>query len=171
MSKKAKVEKIMAKYNLEAHHHPYQHEEKLPDEKTMESMWNLFVEIGKFWKNNDHPEEMKSNFIVFISNRIQLDPNYVNEYKNAAEVIDELIEELGKREGYKKLFTDAQANISPPTTKLARARQLVSNEFVALQLALGGFKAFGGAENYLGYIGGANIKGQTPYRKYKKRDL
>lgn len=161
----------MPKYNLDAHHHPYQHEEQLPDEKIMESMWKLFLEIGKFWKNNDHPEDMKSNFIVFISNRIQLNPNYINEYKNAAEVIEELVAELGEKEGYKKLFTDPQANISPPTTKLARARQLVSNEFVALQLALGGFKSFGEAKNYLGYIGGANIEGHTPYRKYKKSDL
>ena len=157
----------MAKYDLEARHHPYPYETELPDPATMDCLWKLFVRIGEFWQNNDHPEEMKSNFVTFVANRIQLNPSYRDEYRNAVEVIAELIAELGEEQGYRKLFTDAHANIAPPSTKLARARQMVSNEFVALQLALGGFKAFGGAKNYLGYIGGANVKDQVPYRRYK----
>ena len=156
----------MSKYDLEVNHHPYEHQEEKLDDETMESMWKLFVEIGEFWQNNERPEAMKSNFQVFIANRIHFDPNYRNEYRNAREVIDELIKELGERKAYEKLFTDPKAGISPPKTKFARARQLVSNEFIALQLALGGFKAFGGAKNYLGYIGGANIEGDTPYRRF-----
>jgi len=44
---------------------------------------------------------------------------------------------------YPRLFTDTQANITPAISKLAKAKQLVVNEFIALNLALGGFKAFG----------------------------
>ena len=96
----------MATYNLDAQHHPYQHEEQLPDAHTMESLWKLFVEIGRFWKNNDHPEECKSNFLVFITNRIQVNPGYVNEYRNAAEVIaEEDLASLCKDVGEKAVFS------------------------------------------------------------------
>jgi hypothetical protein len=159
----------MAHYDRAAPHHPYPHEEILPDPPTMEGLWSLFVQIGKFWRNDAEPRAMRSRLVVFIENRIQLDPNYLDEYTNAVEVIEELVAELGEQGGYRKLFTDPEANLSPPATRLARARQRVSNEFVALQLALGGFKALGGAENYLGYIAGPNIEGQTPYRPYEKR--
>ena len=159
----------MANYDREAPHHPYPHQEELPDPETMLGLWNLFVQIGKFWNNTAEPEAMRSDLVVFIENRIKLNPNYLDEYLNAVEVVDELVAELGEEKGYRKLFTDPKANISPPTTRLARARQRVSNEFVSLQLALGGFKAFGGAKNYLGYIAGANIEGHTPYRPYQKR--
>ncbi|MEZ4785261.1 MAG: hypothetical protein R3F28_14465 [Candidatus Kapaibacterium sp.] len=157
-----------SKYDMEALHHPYPYQEELPTQQTMDAMWRLFLAIGEFWEIDADIEAMSSNLVVFMSNRIQVNPTYVAEYANAEEVIDELISELGEAEAYKKLFTDPSANISPPTTKLARARQLVSNEFVALQLALGGFKTFGGAKNYLGYISGANIEGDTPYRTYTK---
>ena len=60
----------MPKYNLDARHHPFEHEEQLPDKKTMDGLWKLFVEIGRFWQNNDRPEDMKSNFIAFIANRM-----------------------------------------------------------------------------------------------------
>lgn len=156
----------MTQYHLEARHHARPHQEPFPDERTLNRLWGLFVAIGTFWQNNAEPQRMRSNLLVFIANRIKVDLAYAAEYDNAAEVLDELIAELGEPGAYEKLLTDPQANISPPTTRLARARQKVSNEFVALQLALGGFKAFG-ATNYLGYIGGANIEGQLPYRGYE----
>lgn len=160
----------MSRYNLDTPYHPKRRHDPLPDPATMDKLWKLFIAIGEFWENNDRPEAMKSNFETFVANRISLDARYLHEYANATAVLDELIDELGEADGYKKLFTDPQATISPPTTDLARARQLVSNEFVALQLALGGFKAFGGATNYLGYIGGPNIEGRPPYRTYDGRE-
>lgn len=138
--------------------HAYKEEDLLLDATTLAAMWELFVQIGKFWGTVDDPSGMKSQWLVFINNRIRTNPTYVMEYRNAAE----LIEAMGEN-AYETLFTDYFANIAPPTTRLARARQLVSNEFVTLQLALGGFKVFG-AKNHPGYFGGANIKGKTPYR-------
>ncbi|WP_175611296.1 hypothetical protein [Mycobacterium sp. SP-6446] len=93
---------------------------------------------------------MRSNLVAFIENRIQLNPNNLDEYVSAVEVIWELVAELGEEKGFRKFFTDRQANVSPPETRLAPVRQHVSNEFVSLQLALGGFKTFG-VTNYLGY--------------------
>jgi hypothetical protein len=159
----------MALYNLEARF-PVADENSIIKENLSESMWNLFVAIGKFWAEEIDVSFMKSNFLVFLSNRVEVDPNYRSEYKNAREVINELITEVGENEGYKKLLTDVAANIAPPTTRLARARQLVSNEFIILFLALGGFKKFGdGALNYPGYFGGANFENLPPYRTYEDK--
>ena len=135
----------------------------LPDPQTLDLLWRLFVAIGRHWQNDDQPERMRSNWLVFVANRMRVDARYADDYANAASVLRGLIAELGEPGAYRKLFTDADANVSPPATPLARARQKVSNEFVALQLALGGFKAWG-AVNYLGYIAGANVPGQVPYR-------
>lgn len=153
----------MPLYDLDAVHHANTNQLPFPDAKTLERLWQLFVAIGDFWQNNPEPERMRSNFLVFVANRIKVECCYVDEYNNAAHVLDELIAELGAPAGFEKLLTDVQADVAPPTTRLARARQRVSNEFVALQMALGGFKAFGAA-NYLGYVAGANIEGHVPYR-------
>jgi hypothetical protein len=159
----------MATYLLEAHLGPLPGPGQGLDAHTMERLWQLFVAIGSCWGNNDEPQAMRSNFQGFLDNRIRIDPGYAGEYRNAAEVIDELALELGEEGAFVRLLTDPLANLSPPATRRARARQRVSNELVALQLSLGGFKAFG-AENYLGYIGGPNIEGRTPYRVYKPRN-
>jgi hypothetical protein len=164
----------MPKYNLEARFFLEENHRKL-DDALINQLWKLFVKICEFWQTTDEPSRMKSNFLVFISNRIEVDPRYLIEYNNYVDVIEELTTELGEEEGYKKLFTDPLANIIPPITKLGRARQFVSNEFIGLNLALGGFKSFGNPDevagfplNYPGYISGMNLENSTPYRKYPK---
>ncbi|MCJ8288557.1 MAG: hypothetical protein HRT58_00885 [Crocinitomicaceae bacterium] len=150
------------KYNRQAHHAADPADLVIP-QALFNDMWELFVQIGKFWSTAEAQENFKSDLLVFMNNRIGMDPCYLYDYKNAAEVIKELINELGEEQGYESLFTDKSILDDPPTTLKARARQKVSNEFIVLYISLGGFKEFG-AENSLGYIGGANIKGKTPYR-------
>lgn len=137
-------------------------------EALFEDMWQLFVQIGKFWDNLEESDEYRSDLLVFMKNRISLDPSYLHEYKNASAVIKELTYELGEEGAYEKLFTSKEAIDDPPSTPLASARSKVSNEFIVLQLSVGGFKAFG-AKNSLGYIAGGNIKGDTPYRTIPKK--
>lgn len=161
----------MSNYNLEARF-PLREDSDLLENSLSESMWEIFVAVGKFWSDKVPVAPMKSNFLVFLSNRIKANPNYLGEYRNAADVMSELTAELGATEGIKKLLADSAANISPPTTRLARARQLVSNEFVVLFLALGGFKEFGDGAvelNHPGYFGGANLQNLAPYRTYKDK--
>lgn len=168
----------MNRYNLEAKYFGNQDSFK-PDEATLNVLWTLFCQICKFWKTSDSPERMKSDFVVFVSNRIEIDSNYAIEYKNYLTVIEDLITEHGNEVAFKKLFTDPQANITPPITNLARAKQYVVNEFISLNLALGSFKTFGDPSvangipiNYPGFIGGMNKKDKPPYRtntdKYAK---
>lgn len=145
-------------------HHPLSDQLPVTDDDVRKSMWALFVRIGTFWRNLDDPQPYESRLYSFMTNRITLDPLYKDYYATARTVINQLIADKGEDATYEFLFTDAQANVAPPTTPLALARQKVSNEFVALQMALGGFLAFG-ALNYPGYFGGANIPGApVPYR-------
>ncbi|RBL89740.1 hypothetical protein [Chitinophaga flava] len=161
----------MSKYNLEARYFVLENLRKL-DDTLLDTLWQLFVRICKFWQTTETPEAMKSDFLIFISNRIEMDIRYLAEYVNYGDVIQELTDELGEEAAFQKLFTDAAANITPAFTNLARAKQLVVNELIALNLSLGGFKTFGNPAiaqgvpiNYPGYIGGMNRRDHTPYRK------
>jgi hypothetical protein len=132
---------------------------------VLNAMYQLFSQIGKFWRNIDDSSPYQARLFTFMANRIDIDPMYQQYYQTAQQVIEQLITQYGVDGAYQFLFTDATANQSPPTTPLAIARQKVSNEFIALQLSLGGFHAFGGALNYPGYFGGANVPGApAPYR-------
>lgn len=138
-------------------------------DEVFTSMWEIFIHIGKFWQNMDDPEPLKSQLYSFMVNRINLRPIYNDYYKIAKIVMDELITEYGNDEAYEFLFTDSSAMESPPETPLALTRQKVANEFMAWQLALGGFKSWG-AKNYCGYIGGAYIPNQpAPYRTFEDK--
>lgn len=137
------------------------------EDLVFESMWELFTKIGTHWKNMNDPSPFKSRLFGFMLNRIKLDPLYGQYYSSTRTVINELKEKLGEEQAYLFLFTDGEVNIPPPETLIAIARQKVANEFMALQLSLGGFKAFG-ARNYNGYIGGANIPGRrATYRTFE----
>ncbi len=160
----------MSEYDLEAKYSLLHSINKL-DAGVIDKLWNLYLKICMFWDNTPDPEPQKPDFMVFISNRIEIDPRYVLEYLNYAEVITEMIGEMGEGPAFNKLFTDYEANLMPPVSKLARARQMVVNELIGLNLALGGFKGFGDSAvpgsfpvNYPGYIGGMNLPNNTPYR-------
>lgn len=160
----------MAKYSLNAKYLILENLRRL-DDSLVEKLWQLFIQISQFWQTVNQPDSMKSDFLIFISNRIEIDVRYLAEYVNYGEVIDELIQELGEEAAFERLFTDAQANITPAYSNLARAKQLVVNELIALNLSLGGFATFGDPSvsdgiplNYPGFIGGMNRPDHTPYR-------
>ncbi len=134
-----------------------------------DAMWRLFVAINAFWDTMPDPTPFRSRLESFMANRIALMPLYFDYYLIAERVITQLIADHGGDEtaAYKELFTNTDAAKQPPTTEVALTRQLVSNEFVALHFALGGFVAFG-AKNVPGYFGGANVPGApVPYRPIK----
>jgi hypothetical protein len=136
------------------------------DSSLFNSMYELFTQIGLFWENTPQNSDLGPDLLTFMINRIEIDTNYIEEYNNAQYVIEELIEEHNgnKNAAYKEFFTSPEGLVNPPKSKLAKARQKVSNEFIAFQLTVGGFASFGG-KNYPGYIAGAYIPDeQTPYR-------
>jgi hypothetical protein len=145
-------------------HHPLSAPGDTVAADVRETMWRLFEQIGKFWGNAADSRPFESRLYSFMANRVALNPLYTQYYATAKTVIDQLVAERGESAAYEYLFTDPLLNESPPVSPAALVRQLVSNEFIALQLALGGFLAFG-ATNYPGYFGGANVPGApAPYR-------
>jgi hypothetical protein len=127
----------------------------------MNAMWDLFVAIGDFWQLRDDSSPYKLRLQSFMANRIAFNPLYSEFYAVAARVLSELIAAHGAKSAYEQFFTQKPRTSvnAPPETELEFVQQYVANEFIALRLALGGFKAFG-AINYRGYFGGANISGQ-----------
>jgi len=144
---------------------PVNANEVVLEARTFEAMWRLFQAIGRFWGNTEDIEAYQSRFHGFLLNRIALNPLYKDYYTSAQAVIADLIVAHGGEDpAYRFLFTNGNANQPPPETPLQSARQRVSNEFISIYLALGGFKTFG-AINYPGYFGGANVPGsKPPYR-------
>jgi len=139
-------------------------------EPLFESMYELFTHIGIFWENTPENSDLRVDLFTFMNNRISIDSSYVDEYINAKLVLDAMIREHGgdKDKAYADCFTSPQGLENPPKSRLAKARVKVSNEFIAFQLTMGGFTAFG-AENYPGYIAGAYIPGEkAPYRTSKE---
>lgn len=129
--------------------------------ELFESMWALFVSIASYWGTMADASLHRTQLLNFMANRIKLDPLYLVYYTTTANVLKELAEKFGAG-AYQELFTNVAAGTEiPPQTPIGIARQRVSNEFISLHLAIGGFKAFG-AVNYPGFIGGPNIPGDAP---------
>jgi hypothetical protein len=120
--------------------HPHYNSPSTLDESTFEQMWDLFCHIHRFWDMNTPDDKKMSQFWVFLNNRMKFNLDYLNDYQNAAKVITSMIAEHGEQAAYDKLFTDPYASIEPPRNRLARARQLVCNEFINLALVLSGVK-------------------------------
>jgi hypothetical protein len=134
------------------------------DKQVYEAMWALFAAICRFWGTIADPAPHRTQLLNFMLNRIKLNPLYSGYYATASEVLARMQAEHGEA-AYEMLLTDkAAASEDPPVSPLAVARQRVSNELVALHLAVGGFKAFG-AKNYCGFIAGPNLPGhEASYR-------
>jgi len=140
------------------------------DPEVYGSMFNLFEQIGIFWGNMTDATPCKSLLYTFMDGRMRLYPIYRVYYIQSGKILDALIKEMGNEKAYRFLFTDKKINQKPIETPLALVRQKVSNEFISLQLSLGGFKKFG-ADNYLGYIGGAYIPGEKPPYRIAKEQI
>jgi hypothetical protein len=141
---------------------------------TMDALWAIFIQICLFWDNLDNVHQYRSRLESFVINRIANDPTYHDVYTRSVAAIKDLIAQQqlppsqAEAAAYQFLFTDQNLYSPPPNTDLKLARQKVANELIMLQLALGGFKAFG-ATNYCGYFGGPNIPGEPPpYRPMEK---
>ncbi|HEV7404253.1 MAG TPA: hypothetical protein VGO11_15030 [Chthoniobacteraceae bacterium] len=156
----------MPKYDLQSNHFAGLEEDRL-DAATIDALWQLFVRICERWQNVPSAAALRTRWLGFLSNRIEIDPLYVTHYRNAVAVIEELKRQPAIPAAYEFLLTDAEANNAPPQTPLQRTRQSVANEFIAFQLSVGGFKEFTGALNYPGYIAGWNGDGPAPYRTYE----
>lgn len=141
-------------------------DQALPAPPVLGRLWSLFSHIVKRWSDAD-PSAMRSNWLVFIANRQRVDGAWAGWYAEAAALLDQRVAQMGEAAAYEQLLNTPRVAGQPTDLPWPLAR--VADEFITLFLALGGFKAYG-AVNYLGYIAGANVPGQTPYRTARRPD-
>lgn len=149
-------------------------------ERERDTLWRLFEEIGRCWKNVFKSEtdgkdvydssNLRSSWLEFIEAKTTQPPSYVAEYQNAVSVVEELIDLYGDG-AFRRLFLESGINQSePPQSRIAHAKRYVVDEFIRMQVIAGGFKAFGNNKNYAGYIGGSRYKLSPRVRAYRPNE-
>jgi len=144
------------------------HEDRVLSAAARQSLWALFVEIGRFWGNLDEDSaSVHSSWLEFVEAKTTRSPSYIGEYVNAVSVVQELVG-LHGRDAFSLLFQKSGIPGGPPTTRLAHAKRYVVDEFIRMQVVAGGFKGFAqpASLNYNGYIGGSRYNRLPRARLY-----
>jgi hypothetical protein len=132
-------------------------------EAVVRQLWLLFTRLADRWQMRVDLGE--TGFRQFIREKTTLPPSYLTEYRQAAAVLEEV--ELAMESdpsAFDQLFVVPLELPGFGATRLARLQQFVIGEFLELQLAFGGFRAFG-YRNYRGFTGGPlSDPARPPYR-------
>lgn len=138
-------------------------------EHHKEFLWEVFVEIGRCWRNlGDDSASVKSTWLEFVHTRTHEEPSYVGEYANAVVVVQELVRIYGREQAFTLLFLRHGIPDGPPTTRIAHAKRYVIDEFIRVQVVAGGFKGFAKPRpvNYRGFVGGSRYNRLPRVRAY-----
>lgn len=143
--------------------HPLAFTGQAPSSEIPPILLQLWNAIDRHWQLTDPPHPYEARLRTFMDNRVNLNPLYKGYYDLAETVIADLLTQHGDPKAFEVLFQTPSGS-SVPQSPIEAVKRFVSDEFVALRVALGGFLCFG-AINYCGYVGGANIEGEpVPYR-------
>ena len=145
-------------------------DEALTDEEH-DLLWELYVAIGVNWEIADVANQ-RSSWEEFIREKTTQPPSFVAEYSNAAAVVREVTGLYGSEKGFRMLFFKHGLSEGAPLTKLAHAKTFVIDEFMRIQMLLGGFKSFVAEEdkevaNYEGFMGGSRYNRRRTVRPYR----
>jgi hypothetical protein len=140
-----------------------------------EKLWEIFVEIGRAWKNvpNDSAG-LRSSWLEFIEAKTTRPPSYVGEYANAVSVVQELVGLMGREEALQRLFFNSGVSQkTPPVTRLDHVKRYVVDEFIVVQVTASGFRGFAESIfspnrslNYTGFIRGSRYNERPTARLY-----
>ena len=151
------------------------HEDDFLSEFARDKLWEIFVEIGRAWKNVENDSAgLRSSWLEFIEAKTTRTPSYVGEYMNAISVMQELVGALGREEAYRRLFFDSGVSPKdPPVTRLAHVKRYVVDEFIVVQITASGFRGFANSTfspnrplNYTGFIRGSRYNERPMARLY-----
>lgn len=132
--------------------------------EEIECLWKLFVAISETWGNAEvNPLHQRSQWLEFLQVKTEKPPSYVEEYRNAILVLEEL-EHMYGAAAWNKLFFEHGVEKGQLTTRIAHFRVFVVEEFIKVWLTTGGFKVFG-AGNYNSYVSGSRFAVRPPYRR------
>ena len=145
-------------------------EEMLKPEETgtlkaaeTETMWRLFADIGRRWKNGQLCLLTREGFADILDLKTQLVPSYLEEYRLTTRVLADLERESGPASAMDMLFA-IPAN-APATTIAGHIRRYTISELLRVQVSHGAFRSFGYV-NYPGFAGGGYADpDHLPYRK------
>jgi hypothetical protein len=155
-----------------------QSDPRQPTTAEVDGLWQAFVAIGDAWQNTVHESAgLRSSWLDFVVEKCTTRPSYIGEYVAALEVFDELVEMYGEVEAFPKMFFESGVDSStPPLTRLAHAKQFVIDEFIRVQIVIGGFKDFitpdppemrpDNIVNHRAFIAGSRYNRVKPVRVY-----
>jgi hypothetical protein len=130
----------------------------------IDRLWAIFVAIAREWGDPDaDPMLQRSQWLEFVGLRVRQAPSYLEEYRNAVGVLDEWKARHGDQALPKILREPGVKPADTATSRLARLKKYVVDEFIRVWLATGGFRTYG-AGNYNGYISGSRFAVRPPYR-------
>jgi hypothetical protein len=144
------------------------HEDTELSSAIIDSLWSIFVEIGRCWDNLDENSAgVRSSWLEFIHAKTMQPPSYIGEYCNAMSVVQELVELYGQG-AFGLLFFKSGVPDGPPTTRLAHAKCYVVDEFIRMQIVASGFRGFikPRSYNYNGFIRGSRFNERPRARLY-----
>ncbi len=150
-------------------------EPRPPSEAEIDGLWRVFVAIGETWQNTVHDSAgLRSSWLDFLTQKCVTRPSYIGEYSSALSVFEELDRTHGDAAMDTLFFHSGVNSSTPPTTRLAHAKQYVVDEFIRVQIVIGGFKNFivpdPPAErpdhivNHRGFVAGSRYNRVTPVR-------
>jgi hypothetical protein len=126
----------------------------VPSVELTSGLWLLFSRIAERWQMSDFIDLNVSGFTEIVRLKCAVAPSYLTEYRETARLLAELEPGLaGDPASLDQLFTQPEGLSAFGATRLGRMQAFVIGEFLELQMAYGGFRAFGYA-NYRGYAGG-----------------
>jgi hypothetical protein len=150
------------------------HEDSFLPGVVRERLWEIFVEIGRAWKNVPGDSAgLRSSWLEFIEAKTTRSPSYIGEYVNAVSVVQELVEVLGREAAFAGLFFNSGIAAGPPVTRLAHVKRYVVDEFIIVQITASGFRGFADSIydtrrplNYTGFIRGSRYNERPSARLY-----
>lgn len=136
-------------------------------------LWDLYGAIARNWEIPDVANQ-RSSWEEFIREKTGQPPCFVAEYSNAVAVVREVTALYGEEAGFRMIFLKHGLPAGPPLTRLAHAKAFVVDEFMRIQVLLGGFKSFVADEdkeltNYEGYMGGSRYNRRPTVRPYRAK--
>src|SRR5271169_1864177 len=93
--------------------HPFVQEAEPTPDPQIETLWSLFVAVGDHWALGDDSAQYRLRFLTFMENRVNVNPLYRESYREGAALIDDLVQRMGAKATFEKLFTDKPR--IPPT--------------------------------------------------------
>jgi len=135
------------------------------DDGLLRPLWWLATQIAARWQLAEFVDLTEDAFAQFIDAKTRKAPSYLTEYRAAGRILADVEIEMRSRDDALDRILARPAGFRDfALTRIGRLQKFVVAEIIELQLASGGFRAFG-YRNYRGFPGGPLADpAHPPYR-------